>query len=743
MQEVAANRRGPWRHWVWSAGFALALVAVSLLVLQAYRTARRAEAMRQFLDHTARVLSGIQHLETLATRMEADQRGFLISGAYDQQQAREREYSEALKAIGGLRTLLHDDADQSMRLGEVARALERRHDHMLASASLARTRGLVTARAAFDPEGDAGFDQVRRPLARLRDEEQQRLGRFTAAAGSSTRRFNDALGLSSLFALMLLLLSCGALWLQMRRGEALRTALMRSDAFQRAVLDSAGLMVIAVDPQGVITVFNQAARDTLGYDPKALIGHQTPGVFHLESEMRARAAELSQELGTPIDPGFEVFVAKAIRGITDVGRWTYVRNDGTRLRVQLAVSAVRDRAGRLLGFVGIAQDVTEHESSHERLRQSEQRVRTIIETASDAFIAIDSSGRIEDWNAQAERVLGWSRDEALGCPLAELVIPERYRARHQAGLERYLADGHGPVLNRRIEITALDRNDREFPIELTIWPMRSGAQVSFNAFLQDITERKAAQDSIRRLNAELVEQADQLAQANRELESFSYSVSHDLRAPLRHMSGYAQILREEAAGQLDSSLIRYLDEIAASARRMGALIDDLLSLSRLGRQVLTPIAVDMNAVVADAMKDAITAQNPQARVDIAPLPAAHGDPVLLRQVWINLLSNALKYSAPRGNDAVIEVEGERDENRVRYRVRDNGVGFDPRYANKLFGVFQRLHPQDEFEGTGVGLAIVQRVVSRHRGHVSAHSEPGRGAEFTFELPVPSPEETSA
>lgn len=159
----------------------------------------------------------------------------------------------------------------------------------------------------------------------------------------------------------------------------------------------------------------------------------------------------------------------------------------------------------------------------------------------------------------------------------------------------------------------------------------------------------------------------------------------------------------------------------------------------------TPVRVDVNAAVAEAIVDAGLVQNPRAGIDIAELPAAHGDPVLLRQVWGSLLSNALKYSAPRVAAARIQVEGERDRDRdhVRYRVRDNGVGFDSRHAGKLFGMFQCLHAQDESGGTGVGLAIVQRIVARHRGQVSAHSEPGRGAEFTFELPTPSGNEVSA
>jgi len=176
---------------------------------------------------------------------------------------------------------------------------------------------------------------------------------------------------------------------------------------------------------------------------------------------------------------------------------------------------------------------------------------------------------------------------------------------------------------------------------------------------------------------------------------------------------------------------RYIDTISDSARQMGALIDDLLAFSRLGRKPVERTEVDMHLLVERVVQEVSDGD----RVSLGTLPTARADPVLLKQVWVNLLSNALKYSAPRGDAARIEISGEHGDGIVRYRIRDNGVGFDMRYADKLFGVFQRLHSHDEFEGTGVGLAIVQRIVTRHGGTIGAQAEPGRGATFTFELPI--------
>jgi len=357
----------------------------------------------------------------------------------------------------------------------------------------------------------------------------------------------------------------------------------------------------------------------------------------------------------------------------------------------------------------------------------------------DALISLDHEGLVHDWNAAAERMFGYPRAAALGKNVDALIIPPALRQTYRDGLARYLILGAGSLIGRPIELTARRASGVEFAVELGIPPVPGAAPPLYTAIVRDITARKEAEAEVRRLNAELEQRVRvrtaELETANQELESFSYSVSHDLRAPLRHIAGFIELLEARAAPVLDEEGRRLARNIADSAARMTRLIDALLGFSRLGRAAVRKTRVSLAALVRGA-RLALRAETRGRNIEwiTGPLPEVDGDPTLLQQVLINLLANALKYTRPR-EVARIEVGAKPGPEEVVCFVRDNGVGFDMRYVDKLFGVFQRLHHAAEFEGTGIGLANVRLIIHRHGGRVWAESTLQEGATFSFSLPV--------
>jgi len=300
-----------------------------------------------------------------------------------------------------------------------------------------------------------------------------------------------------------------------------------------------------------------------------------------------------------------------------------------------------------------------------------------------------------------------------------------------------MMNGDASEVNREKRYLRKDGRAVWIQINASVIRDSSGRPMRTLAIIVDISEKKRAEEQVQKLNEDLEQRVNertaQLEAANKELEAFSYSVSHDLRAPLRAVDGFSQAVLEDYAAQLPEDCARYLRRIRAGAQRMGNLIDDLLTLSRLSRAPLSKREIDTGALVRGVLED-LQSQPNSKRVDVrlGELPPCLCDQALLRQVWINLVSNALKYTQ-KTESPVVEIGCARQAEENVYFVRDNGAGFDMQYANKLFGVFQRLHRVEDYEGTGVGLAIVQRIIHRHGGRVWAEAKVDQGAAFYFTL----------
>ncbi len=361
----------------------------------------------------------------------------------------------------------------------------------------------------------------------------------------------------------------------------------------------------------------------------------------------------------------------------------------------------------------------------------------MVEGVSDyAIYMLDDAGRVATWNTGAERIEGYPAGEIVGKPFATFFPAQDV----QDGLPGWLlkrAAAEGRIVNEGWRVR---KDGSRFWSQGVIRALRDekGRLYGYSKIAHDVTRQKNAEAEIRRLNDELEqrvrERTAQLEVANRELEAFSYSVSHDLRAPLRHIMGYVRILEHDAASSLDEASRQHLRTIASSAKNLGDLIDALLGFSRMGRSELNWRPVNLAALFEQARQELRgEIEGRDVEWQIGPLPVVQGDAVLLQQVMVNLVSNALKYTRSRPR-ARIEIVATESENEFTVSIRDNGVGFKMEHADKLFGVFQRLHPASEFEGIGIGLANVSRIIRRHGGRVWARGAVNRGATFCFSMP---------
>jgi len=496
----------------------------------------------------------------------------------------------------------------------------------------------------------------------------------------------------------------------------------------RAVTDHLPVAVILVAPTGAIVLANRQAEFLFRYAHDELVGRTIetliPGRF--THHARLRAGFLAHPEPRPMGVGRDLYAR---------------RKDDSEFPVEIGLSPLQ--AGEEQHVLATVIDITER-------KRLEERFRSTVESAPTAMVMVDHEGGIVLVNAETERMFGYARTELLGKPV-EILIPQRYSTHHPAMRSGFFGKPSARTMGVGRDLYARRADGSEFPVEIGLNPVQAPDGPFVLAAIADITLRKVAEDTLRRANeelerrvsertAELAGRADELARArdalersNLDLQQFAYVASHDLQTPLRNISGFAQLLQRSYEGRFDATADDWLQRIVNGTQRMHSLVRDLLAFSRVDSASRPFDAADLNTVFEDVvnwLKPAI--DNAGAVVSRDNLPVVRGDANQLAQVLQNLIGNGILYrsaEAPR-----IHVSARAENGKWTIAVSDNGIGIDPRHHERIFEIFQRLHTQREYPGTGIGLAICRRVVNRHGGRIWIESTPGTGSTFLFTLP---------
>jgi PAS domain S-box-containing protein len=489
------------------------------------------------------------------------------------------------------------------------------------------------------------------------------------------------------------------------------THLAQMEGRYRGLLEAAPDAMVVVNQAGDIVLLNVRAEKEFGYRRDELVGQPVKNIIPegfaerlIADGTRSAADALAQQIGT---------------GIELIAR----RKDGSKFPIEIMLSPLESAEGILV--TAAIRDISVRRTAETHLAQMEGRYRGLLEAAPDAMVVVNQTGEIVLLNVQAEKQFGYHRDELVGQKVKS-IIPDGFAERLVADALRSTEDALAQQIGTGIELTGLRKDGTEFPIELMLSPLESAEGILVTAAIRDITTRKTAE-------AHLLLKVDELNRSNVELGQFAYIASHDLQEPLRMVASYTQLLSRRYKGKLDADADEFISFAVDGASRMQRLIQDLLAFSRVGTKGSDLLRTSSEEALQQALvnlRGAIEECGAQITHDV--LPAVMADETQLIQLFQNLVGNAIKYQSPGVPRVHISAIMNR-ERRWTFSVKDNGLGIDPQYFERIFGMFQRLHKREEFAGTGIGLAICKKIVERHGGNISVESQPGKGSTFLFAL----------
>jgi PAS domain S-box-containing protein len=487
--------------------------------------------------------------------------------------------------------------------------------------------------------------------------------------------------------------------------------LAQMESKYRGLLEAAPDAMVVVNQDGEIVLLNVQAEKQFGYHRDELLGQKVKNIIPegfaerlVADGARTPAEALAQQIGT---------------GIELSGR----RKDKTEFPIEIMLSPLESAEGILV--TAAIRDISVRKDAEQHLAQMEGKYRGLLEAAPDAMVVVNQGGAIVLLNVQAEKQFGYRRDELVGQKVKN-IIPEGFAERLLADALRSAEDALAQQIGTGIELIGRRKNGSHFPIEIMLSPLESAEGILVTAAIRDITKRKKAE-------AHLLQKVEELNRSNEELEQFAYIASHDLQEPLRMVASYTQLLSKRYRGRLDSDADEFIAFAVDGASRMQRLINDLLAYSRVGTKAMDLLDTSSEEALQQALinlRGAVAESG--AIVTQDPLPTVLADEMQLIHLFQNLLGNAIKYQNP-GIPRVHVSACRNGENKWIFSVKDNGLGIDSQYFEKIFGMFQRLHKREEFAGTGVGLAICKKIVERHGGTISVESQPGQGSTFRFAL----------